>query len=173
MKHNIILIGFMGSGKTSVGKALAKQMSYQFCDMDQQLERRAGDSINQIFAIHGEEYFRNMETNMLSEMSDATLHTVISTGGGLPLREQNRNLLKGMGYVIYLKASVKTTVDRLSGDTTRPLLKGEELEHKVKRMLEIRGPIYEKAAHKIIATDDRRIDDIVHLIMEAYLKQIY
>ncbi len=171
MKHNIILIGFMGSGKTSVGKSLAERMSYQFHDMDQQLESRAGDTINQIFAVHGEEYFRNMETKLLQEMSTCTLHTVVSTGGGLPLREQNRKLIKEMGYVIYLKASVKTTVERLKGDSTRPLLRGEELEQKVKRMLELRDPIYENTAHKIIVTDDKQIDTIVHQIMEAYLKQ--
>ena len=173
LKHNIILIGFMGSGKTSVGKLLAQRLSYSFCDTDQLLESKAGDTINHIFLVHGEEYFRNMETQLLLELSSTLRQTVLSTGGGMPLREQNSRLLMKLGFVVYLKASKETTVNRLMGDTTRPLLNGEELSHKVERMLSIRTPIYEKAAHKIIVTDDKTPDEIAILIMEAYLKQIY
>lgn len=173
MHHNIILIGFMGSGKTCVGKRLAECLTYRFRDTDQMIEQRTGDTINHIFAAHGEEYFRNLETDLLKEMQKQTSQAVISTGGGLPLREQNAKLLKEMGYVVYLKASRQTTVKRLRDDTTRPLLQGDELEQKVERMLTIRTPIYEKAAHKVIATDDKSIEEIVHFIMEAYLKQIY
>jgi shikimate kinase len=172
-KHNIILIGFMGSGKTSVGDRLAERLSYRFRDTDQLLEQKARDTINHIFAAHGEEYFRNLETDLLNELLPGINQTVLSTGGGLPLREQNAQLLKEMGYVVYLKASKQTTVQRLKGDTTRPLLQGEELEQKVERMLSIRSPIYERAAHKIVVTDDKNINEIVHLIMESYLKQIY
>ncbi|MDD3172435.1 MAG: shikimate kinase [Herbinix sp.] len=173
LKHNIILIGFMGSGKTSVGKVLAKQVSYNFSDTDQMLEKKARDTINHIFSIHGEEYFRNMETDLLKELYSNINNTVLSTGGGLPLREQNSKLLKEMGYVVFLKATKQTTIKRLLDDNTRPLLQGEELGKKVEHLLEIRTPIYEKAAHKIVATDDKTIDQIVNLIMEAYLKQIY
>ncbi len=173
LKHNIILIGFMGSGKTSVGKLLAQRLSYSFCDTDQLLEGKSGDTINHIFSVHGEEYFRHMETQLLQELSSSLRQTVLSTGGGMPLREQNSRLLMELGFVVYLKASKETTVNRLMGDTTRPLLNGEELSHKVERMLGIRTPIYEKAAHKIIITDDKTPDEIAILIMEAYLKQIY
>lgn len=173
MMHNVILIGFMGSGKTSVGMKLADRLSYRFCDTDQMIERKAGNTINQIFSTHGEEHFRNMETELLKELRTNLGNTVLSTGGGLPLREQNSKLLQDLGYVVFLKASKETTVKRLQGDTSRPLLKGEELEQKVERMLGIRTPIYEKAAHKILATDDRSIDEIVNLIMESYMKVIY
>jgi len=172
MKHNIILIGFMGSGKTSVGERLAERLSYSFRDTDRMLEQRAGDTINHIFSLHGEEFFRNLETDLLKEMLQQTDQTVISTGGGLPLRDQNNKVLKELGYVVYLKANKQTTIRRLKGDSTRPLLQGEELEQKVERMLTLRAPLYEKAAHKIVATDDKTIDEIVHFIMEAYLKQI-
>jgi shikimate kinase len=172
-KRNVILIGFMGSGKTSVGTRLAQRLTYQFCDTDQMLEARAGDTINRIFSYHGEEYFRNMETDFLKEISAGMNQTVLATGGGLPLREQNSKLLKEIGYVVLLKASKETTINRLIGDTSRPLLKGDVLEHKVERMLEIRTPIYEKAAHKIIATDNRTIEEIVNFIMLAYLKYTY
>jgi shikimate kinase len=173
LKHNIILVGFMGSGKTSVGIRLAERLSYRFRDTDQVLEQKAGDTINHIFSVHGEDYFRNLETDLLNELRRGMNQTVLSTGGGLPLREQNGKLLKEMGYVVYLKANKQTTVKRLKGDTSRPLLQGEELEQKVEKMLNIRSPIYEQIAHKIIATDDKTINEIVHFIMESYLKQIY
>lgn len=173
LKHNVILIGFMGSGKTTIGIRLAERLSYQFCDTDQMLESKAGDTINHIFNVHGEEYFRNMETQLLRTISSDLKKSVLSTGGGLPLREQNTKLLKEIGYVVFLKATKETTLNRLMGDTTRPLLNGDELEQKVERLLKIRTPIYEDAAHKIIATDDRSVDDIVNLIMEAYLKQLH
>jgi shikimate kinase len=172
-KHNIILIGYMGSGKTSIGERLAKKMTYQFRDADQMLERKAGDTINHIFAVHGEEYFRNMETDLLKELVVALENTVLSTGGGMPLREQNSKLLKELGYVVFLKTSKGTTLQRLKGDTTRPLLQGDDLEKKVERMLEVRTPVYEKTAHKIIVTDGRSLDELVNQIMESYLQQIY
>ena len=172
MKHNVILIGFMGSGKTSVGIRLAERLSYRFCDSDQMIEKKVAKTINQIFSLHGEEHFRNLETELLKELSVDMTHHVLSTGGGLPMRKQNGEQLQEMGFVVFLKATKETTVQRLKGDTSRPLLKGEELEQKVERMLSIRTPIYEKAAHKIIATDGRSIDEIVNLIMESYIRVI-
>jgi shikimate kinase len=168
LNRNIILIGFMGSGKTSVGKRLAECLTYQFRDTDQLIEQKAGVTIRQIFADYGEDYFRNIETELLKEMLPSLEKTVLSTGGGLPLREENAALLKKSGYVIYLKAGIQTTVNRLKNDTTRPLLQGEELEEKVERLLELRTPVYEKAAHKMIVTDGKTIEEIVHTIMELY-----
>ncbi len=173
LKHNIILIGYMGSGKTSVGEKLAERLTYQFRDTDQMIEKKAGDTINRLFAVQGEEYFRNLETDLLKELMPSLEHTVLSTGGGIPLREQNRKILIDLGYVVFLKANKQTTLRRLKGDSTRPLLQGDDLEKKVERMLEIRTPIYEKTAHKIISTDGRSIFEIVELIMESYLKRIY
>lgn len=173
LKHNIILIGFMGSGKTSVGIHLAERLSYQFKDTDQLLEKRAGDTISRIFSVHGEEYFRNLETGLLKELVPILNKTVLSSGGGLPIRDQNSKLIKELGYVVFLKASKQTTLSRLKGDSTRPLLQGEDLEKKVEKMLEIRTPIYEKAAHKVIATDGLTVEQVSQLIMENYLRQIY
>lgn len=173
IKHNIILIGFMGSGKTSVGDQLAKLLNYRFCDTDQMIEKRAADTINHIFSEHGEEYFRNLETNLVRELVSTLDHSVLSTGGGLPVREQNAKLLKDLGYVVFLKASKQTTIKRLQGDITRPLLQGDELSKKIDRMLEIRTPIYEKAAHKIVATDERSVQEIAQVIMESYMGLIY
>lgn len=172
-KHNIILIGYMGSGKTSVGEALAGRMTYLFRDSDQMIEKKYGDTINHIFAARGEEYFRNLETQFLQSIVSTLDNTVLSTGGGMPLREQNAGLLKELGYVVFLKTSKQTILNRLKGDATRPLLQGDDLEKKVERMLEIRTPLYEKASHKIVVTDGRSVDEIVGLIMESYLRQIY
>ncbi len=171
-KHNIVLIGFMGSGKTSVGRCLADLLTYQFRDTDQLIERRLSDTISHIFEVQGEEYFRTQETELLKELVAELNNTVVSTGGGLPIREQNSRLLKELGYVVFLKSSKETTLARLKGDTSRPLLQGEDVDKKVERMLEVRTPIYENAAHKTIMTDRRSIQEVAHLIMENYLKQI-
>jgi shikimate kinase len=172
LKHNIILTGFMGSGKTSVGERLAKRLSYQFQDTDQLIERNERDTINHIFQTKGEEHFRNLETKLLSELKNTLNHTVLSTGGGLPIKELNSKLIKELGYVVYLKASKETTVKRLEGDTTRPLLRGEDLNEKVERLLTIRAPYYERTAHKIVATDGKSFDEIISCIMEAYMRII-
>ncbi len=170
MKHNIILIGFMGSGKTCVGEYLAKKLTYGFWDTDQLIVERAGKSISHIFSFHGEEYFRDLETNLIKEMVPVLKDTVLSTGGGMPVREENSALLKELGFIVFLKTSKETTITRLQGDSSRPLLQGEELEEKVERMLALRTPIYEDTAHAIIVTDGRTVEDIALSIIEAYDK---
>ncbi len=173
IKHNIILIGFMGSGKTRVGERLAQKLSYQFRDTDRLLEQKLQDTISHIFATQGEEFFREKETALLKELQPGLKHVVLSTGGGLPLREQNTKLLKEMGFVVYLKASKETTLKRLKGDKTRPLLQGEDPEKRIETLLKDRTPIYEKAAHKTIVTDHKSLDELAIAIMEAYLRLIY
>lgn len=167
-KRNIILIGFMGSGKTTVGEHLAQQLGYHFQDTDRLLEQKAEDTISRVFEIHGEKYFRDMETELLKELLPALKHTVLSTGGGLPLREENIRLLQELGFVVYLQASKETILSRLVGDRTRPLLQGEDMEQKVERLLGIRTPIYIKAAHENIITDNLSVEEITQLIMEKY-----
>lgn len=166
LKRNIILIGLMGAGKTTVGKRLAECLSYHFQDTDLLLEQRTKDTISHIFTEHGEEYFRDMETNLLKELLPSLEHTVLSTGGGLPLREQNASLLRQMGYIVFLKTGKHTAIERLKGDTTRPLLQGEELEQKVEGLLKFRTPIYERTAHAIIETDGKTVEEIVASIVE-------
>jgi len=168
MKHNIILIGFMGSGKSSVGAVLARKLSYKFCDSDRLIEDSSGLTISQIFERYGEEHFRDMETQLLQDMLDNMDYTVLSTGGGMPLREQNRQLLRQLGYVVYLKASKETTIRRLKGDKSRPLLKAENFEERVDKLLAARTPLYEKAANKIIVTDDKTINQIVADIIREW-----
>ena len=169
-KNNIILIGYMGCGKTTVGESLARSLSYHFRDSDQLLEQKANDTINHIFAAQGEEYFRNLETELLTELLPVLKQTVLSTGGGLPLREQNRKLLKEIGYVVYLKASKETTLQRLVGDRTRPLLQGEDMEQKIENMISYRTPIKTQAADQTVITDDKSIEEIVTLIKDNYMR---
>lgn len=172
-KHNIILIGFMGSGKTSVGELLARRMSYHFKDTDLLIEQKEQKAINQIFQLRGEDYFRNLETELLQDLEPSLYHTVLSTGGGMPVREQNQKLLKELGFVVYLKTSTETTVNRLRGDQKRPLLQGTNLKDNVEKMLTLRTPIYESTAHKLVITDGKTPDEIATVVMEAYLKYIY
>lgn len=162
---NIILIGFMGSGKSAVGQQLAVKMGYDFKDTDEIIVASEGIEIQEIFRKYGEEQFRNMESSLLLSLVDSLKNTILSTGGGMPIRDRNVNLLRLMGQVIYLRASQNTIIERLSGDTTRPLLEGENLEERVERLLGVRASIYEHAADLIIDTDYMSIDDIVDLIM--------
>ena len=164
-KNNFILIGFMGSGKSSVGKQLAKRIGYEFMDTDEMIVPREGMEIQEIFSRYGEEMFRNIETTLLTSLMDTIEKTVLSTGGGMPIRDKNVNLLRAMGQVIYLKASKDTIINRLSGDTSRPLLNGENIEAKVEKLLSAREPIYERSADTIIDTDDKSIDDIIEDIL--------
>ena len=121
MRH-IILTGFMGAGKTTVGKLLAQKLGCPFLDTDQLIQQQAGMSISRIFAEKGEETFRSLETAILKEAWTQEEAWVLSVGGGLPMREENRRLLKRIGAVVYLRVNRDTVLRRLSGDTTRPLL---------------------------------------------------
>lgn len=159
--NNIVLIGFMGSGKTSIGSKLAERLNYHFKDTDQMIEEKYHRTINSIFANEGEAFFRDLETKTVKELMKGPDHQVISAGGGLPVQPGNVALLKQLGQVVYLKASKETILERLSGDTSRPLIAGDNLEEKVDTLLRLREPLYEEASHLAVITDRRNIDDIV------------
>lgn len=163
--NNIILIGFMGSGKTSVGKQLAKKLKYTFCDTDQLIEKENKTSVQDIFATNGEEYFRKLETTTIRELYGSMTKTILSTGGGLPITEGNGQLLRRLGYVIYLKASKETLLKRLQGDTSRPLLVGDHVEERVENLLRLRTPLYEKVAHLTVTTDQKKFYEIIDEII--------
>lgn len=157
---NIILIGFMGAGKTTIGQRLAKRLQMDFLDTDQQIEKEQHCTINQIFRDKGEAQFRQMETKLLSQLLGCE-NTVISVGGGLPVQTENHDLLKKLGISVYLKASKETLIERLKGSTSRPLLQGGELEHKITDLMEKRESIYEKVADSIIRTDQKSPQQLV------------
>lgn len=166
MKKNVILIGFMGAGKTSVGKTFSGKTGKQLLDTDQLIEQNAGMSISDIFATQGEEAFRQAETAVLEQMLAGTDGAVISAGGGLPLRKQNREMLKQLGTVVFLRVKRETVLERLKGDRTRPLLQGDHAGEKVDELLAYRNPIYEEAAHVTVDVDGKSLDAIVDEIQE-------
>ena len=168
MKNNIVLIGFMGCGKTTVGQALAEQLSYEFLDTDLYIEAKEEMAISEIFSGKGEDYFRNLETSSLRELVEQTEKTIVSSGGGLPLRPENAKLLQNLGFVIYLKVEKDTVLERLQGDTTRPLLQCEDPEKKVEELLEYRNPIYEVGAHLVVSVDHKSVEEIVEEIVRNY-----
>ena len=159
--RNIILVGYMGSGKSTVGRKAAKAVSFNFLDTDDLIEEEEGMTISALFEAKGEPYFREKETETLQRLIEAPKGNIIATGGGLPMKEGNDRLLKELGTVIYLKAETDTLVERLSGSTTRPLLKNVDLREKVETMLAVRGPVYEACADVVLQTDHMSFYEII------------
>ena len=166
--NNIILTGYMGSGKSSVSRLLGSKLDIRLIDTDEKIERDADMKISRIFEEYGEERFREMETELLRSLKNESGTILISTGGGMPLRPENRKLLKELGTVIYLKASPKVIARRLEHDTTRPLLAGtvllSEKEERIGAMLKNREAAYLECADMVIDTDDMSVEDIVSRI---------
>ena len=152
MKH-IILVGFMGCGKTHAGRMLAKELKLPFIDMDEQIVTRAQQPITEIFAEYGEAHFRAIETEVLKDLLAGHEQTVISSGGGVPMQEANLPLLK-KGIVVYLKASVDVLLSRLKHDKSRPILQGGDLREKITTLLAKRTPIYESVSNIEVVTSD-------------------
>ena len=150
MKDNIILTGFMGCGKTSVGIRLSYTLRRTLIDTDKWIEKKQRKTVSEIFASEGEEAFRRMESECIRELIGTAEGQVISTGGGLPVRKENRKLLKELGTVYYLKATPECVYERLKGDTTRPLLQGENPREKIRELLEAREAFYQEGADVVI-----------------------
>lgn len=163
---NLILIGFMGCGKSTTGVRLSYRMRRPFEDMDRLIEREQEMTIPEIFDVLGEEAFRRMETQLLGRLTDTARDQILATGGGMPLREENRRLLKKLGIVVYLRAQPVTIMERLKDDTSRPLLRKPDPEAEICRLLKERGPLYEQAADITIDVDDRDFDSVVEEITE-------
>ena len=158
LKNNLIFIGYMGCGKTSVGKCLAGKLGTAFLDTDQWIEEQQGCMISTIFSTQVEEAFRNMETDCLRTFLDQEIEGVIAVGGGLPLREENRKLLNRLGKVIYLRVQPETVYERLKADTTRPLLQTADPKETIKEMLKLREAAY-MAAADVVVEADRKIPE--------------
>lgn len=143
--NNLLLIGFMGSGKTAVGRRLAQRLGYAFLDTDHFIEREAGCTIAELFEVRGELAFREMESALAGRLALVRCH-VVATGGGLPCTPGNMERLKRAGVVVFLKAAPEDLLVRLSRDTRRPKLReGESLEATIERLMGERLPIYEQA----------------------------
>lgn len=161
MKHNIILTGFMGCGKSSIGIRLSYHLKRTLIDTDKWIERKQGMSVSEIFERSGEEAFRRMETQCLKELFGSADNQIISVGGGLPVREENRQLLKQLGLVIYLKASPEVIYERLKEDTTRPLLQVEDPLERIRTLMSARQEAYAACADAVIDVSDKSFDEII------------
>lgn len=159
--RNIVLIGFMGTGKTSVGKRLAKQLNWNFIDTDVAIEEISGMSVPEIFRKHGETRFRSEEKALIKRLIEREGY-VISTGGGTPLRAENWEILTQIGLIISLYAPIDTILERIGGSNDRPLLKADRDENE--RLLLSRQPIYNKA-DLLINTTEISIDEVVDEIL--------
>lgn len=167
MSQMIVLTGPMGSGKTSVGKLLARRLDYAFKDLDAMLVKVTGKTINQLFAEEGEATFRDRESAQLARLKGSR-KTVLSTGGGVVLREQNRSLLHALGYVVNLTATVDELTRRLACAKDRPLLSGETaLDERIRQLLVERDPFYADADIRIDTTA-KTLEDVVAEILDFY-----
>lgn len=163
---NIYLIGFMGSGKSTIGRMLAKRLDYRFIDLDEEIERDAGCKISEIFAQHGEAHFRGLEIDHLKRTTSLA-NVVVSTGGGAPCHDNNMELMNANGLTVYLKPDNKMLADRLmNSQGTRPLIANKtynELLGFIEQTLTIRDNFYTKA-NVIIANPSRDVSKIVEII---------
>ena len=162
----------MGCGKSTIGKKLSAILNLKFFDTDAWIEGRQGMTISEIFATKGELFFRDLETEVLQELLEKKETMVISVGGGLPVREENRRLLQQLGQVIYLKAMPETIYNRVKGDTSRPLLQTENPMEKIREMLGQREEKYQAAANRTLIVDGKDISEIVNEVLDVMKKGI-
>ncbi len=163
ISKNIYLIGFMGAGKTSVGRILAEKLRLEYCDLDELIEAECGKTISSIFSDHGEAFFRELESKTLRSVSQNG-GQIVATGGGVVLRQSNWKIMKEEGITIYLKASPDVLWNRIKNDTSRPLLQVEKPFEKVRELLSLRMPLYEKA-DIVIETENKSPENIADNII--------
>jgi len=169
-KDLIVFIGPMGAGKTTIGKILAKELSYDFYDSDKEIERRTGANIPWIFDVEGESGFREREKQAIEELSQRR-QTVLATGGGAMMRVENREFVSRNGFVVYLNTSVEQQFHRTHKDRNRPLLQGSKDAFTVlSDLFEVRDPVYRSVADMVIETDKKSLKMIVRDIVQVIEK---
>lgn len=171
----VTLIGYRGCGKSSVAPAIANALQCDWVDSDREIERVAGVSIAEIFAQHGEDYFRDLETTVLQNLCCSKKRVVIAAGGGAILREQNRDVLRMAGPVVWLTADVSVLAERIqqdaATDANRPSLTGAGVVEEIREVLETRTPFYQDSATITVSTDHRTIDEISTAVLLAIQSQ--
>ena len=165
-RSNIFLVGMMGAGKTTLGKALAHRMDYEFLDTDRVLVERTGVPIATIFEIEGEAGFRRRESGVVAEIARRE-GCVVATGGGIVLTEENRRVMRESGTVVYLRARLENLWERTRHDTTRPLLSTPDPRGTLESLLEQREPLYRDAAHVIVDTGSQSSGTLVNRVLTA------
>lgn len=167
---NIYLIGLMGAGKTTVGKLLARHTGRDFYDSDVEIKKRTGVSIPHIFEVEGEEGFRARETAVLRDLTELS-GIVLATGGGAVLAAENRDMLRGNGVVIYLRANVNDLWSRTRHDKSRPLLQTANPLAKLQELYAFRDPLYVETADLIIDTSRQNVNSLVQNILQLLEEQ--
>jgi len=169
--QNIFLIGPMGSGKTTIGKQLAKMFNLRFFDCDQELERLTGASVSLIFDLEGEAGFRIRESQLLETLTDRK-GVLVATGGGAVCKEQNRRLLRSRGLVVYLKTSIENQLKRLDKDKSRPLLQADDKAQRLRDLAEVRNPLYEATADVVFNTRNSSVYATARALHAAIVKRL-
>ncbi|MCZ6897867.1 MAG: shikimate kinase [Betaproteobacteria bacterium] len=162
---NILLVGMMGAGKTTVGKSLASYLNKTFIDSDHEIQKRTGVKISVIFEIEGEAGFRKREAEMLRELLKIN-NIVLATGGGVILNKENRELLKQNGTIVYIRATVDDLWNRTRHNKSRPILQTLDLQAKLAELYDQRDPIYRETAHVIVESGKQSIRQMVKLIAQ-------
>ena len=166
---NLYLVGFMGTGKTTIGRAVAQRLGFQLLDSDHEIERQRRKPVAQIFAEEGEPAFRALEREFVSQGHPAT-RQVVACGGGLVIQPGMLELLKSKGVVMCLHASLETILRRTAGHRHRPLLNVENPEERVRLLYAEREPVYRQAG-SVILTDARPLGDIISHVLRAYRRE--
>ena len=166
MSDNIFLVGMMGAGKTTLGKALAQRLGRDFIDCDRALVERTGVPVATIFEIEGEEGFRRRESALLQELSTRS-RCIIATGGGAVLSAANRDLMRSSGTVVYLKAKLESLWERTRHDSSRPLLATPDPRGRLAALLAEREPLYRETAHVIVETGQQSPATAVSRVLGA------
>ena len=161
--RNIFLVGLMGAGKTTVGRMLAKRLNLAFGDSDGEIENRTGVVVPTVFEIEGEEGFRRRETKVIADMT-ARRDSVLATGGGAVLRQENRDNLKANGFVIYLNAPPHVLWERTRHDKNRPLLRVDDPLRKLQELFFVRDPIYREVADLVVDDGKGNAQAIVQML---------
>jgi shikimate kinase len=167
MDKNIVLIGFMGSGKTTIGRNLSQALDMEFIDMDHQIEKQEDKTIRELFQLDGESGFRRLETEFLkTRMGDKNI--ILSTGGGVILKEENRDLLSRLGIVVLLHADIEHIIKNIRDDEARknrPLLQEKDYIGKIKSLYQEREELYLNAADLIVRTSGRKVVELAEEII--------
>jgi len=168
LPKNIVLIGFMGCGKSTVARRLEQILHYPLIDTDARIEAEAGMSIAEIFAAEGEEGFRARESLLLREIAASGMpRHIISTGGGIVVRPENRPLLRALGYVVWLRATEEVIHERTRHNRDRPLLYAEDPQRRIHELLSARTPFYAEAAHLTVDTEGLSSGEVAAGILES------
>lgn len=166
LDFNILLIGFMGSGKSTIAKALSQKYGLTEIDMDSYIEKKEQRTIKDMFEKEGEEYFRNKETEAVYDMADKK-NMIISCGGGTVLREENVKAMKKQGKIVLLTATPQTILMRVKSSTERPILNGNMNIEFIENLMKKRADKYESAADITVKTDDKSVDEICEEILKS------